>query len=348
MTRLTDIINPQDLQRGIHDGFIRTTGVDDLLLYTHTVQAVIDRSSWDNPAVRMARGIIVQGDTVIARPFPKFFNYHEPTAPKIGLDDIVSISDKMDGSLGILYHYNGEQRVATKGSLQAEQAIEATGMLRDMDVDWPADITPLVEIIYPENRIVINYGARRELCLIGAVSIADGTIYTPRQAHAMIEGWPTGQVAETRDNMRFGDVLSLPTRPNAEGWVVSGPGGMVKVKQEDYIRLHKIITGLSTVFVWEHLTNDGDLLNLLETIPDEMHNDVTKLWNNMIDQRNQLLSDIYHDFRNADKTDRRSFALSIHGSAHRSALFSLLDNNDEALYRYVNKLIVPQHKKFWG
>ncbi len=68
--------------------------------------------------------------------------------------------------------------------------------------------------------------------------------------------------------------LRLPPRPNAEGVVVHlvDSGVQVKIKQDDYLRLHRIAFSLSPKGVWEHLVaHGGDESELVAGIPDEFH-----------------------------------------------------------------------------
>jgi hypothetical protein len=44
---------------------------------------------------------------VIAKPFPKFFNYEEHTADEIP-NELFDVYEKMDGSLGICFYYEIE------------------------------------------------------------------------------------------------------------------------------------------------------------------------------------------------------------------------------------------------
>jgi RNA ligase len=62
---------------------------------------------------------------------------------------------------------------------------------------------------------------------------------------------------------------------NAEGFVVRfSNGDRMKIKGEEYLRLHKIMTNISTTGVWEHLSNGGDINELLKDVPDEFYNKV--------------------------------------------------------------------------
>ena len=78
------------------------------------------------------------------------------------------VFEKVDGSLGILHHFDGTWRAATKGAFNSPQArwIESRLALQDLSALTPGT-TYLVEAIYPENRIVVRYDTA-ELVLLAA------------------------------------------------------------------------------------------------------------------------------------------------------------------------------------
>ncbi|QAY70027.1 RNA ligase [Xylanimonas protaetiae] len=336
MTHLDDILDPIDLEQAIDGGFVRErTHPDDpalrILNYT-------ERAQYENvwtPATRNCRGLIHRDGYVVARPWAKFFNYGQHPDKALDLQAPVQVTDKMDGSLGILYWApDGEPAIATRGSFASEQAIHATQLLRTKYADWqPSDpwSTYLFEIVYPENRIVVDYGQRDDLVLLGAVDIETGAdAWLPNTE----PDWPGPRTtvfpAET-----LADALAMPPRPNAEGVVVLFEGDMrVKVKQDDYLALHRIITGLSERSVWEHLaSNGGTYTGLLESIPDEFHGWVTDKAEALRDRhaiafgaaqaRHEEILDVL-----GDGFERREYAAAAAESPHRALLFQLLDGRD--------------------
>jgi RNA ligase len=116
-----------------------------------------------NPTTRTCRGLIINSETyeVVARPFAKFFNYGEDKADKIGLDEMVTVSDKMDGSLGIMYWQPRAKQwaIATRGSFMSDQAVWATDWVQKYaDPEYfSRDYTYLYEILASWNRIVLEY-----------------------------------------------------------------------------------------------------------------------------------------------------------------------------------------------
>src|SRR5262249_10985093 len=157
-------------------------------------------------------------------------------APVISLDTPVEVTDKADGSLGIIYPTPDGYAVATRGSFTSDQAVRATEILRRRYPGWvpPEDHTVLVQIVYPENRIVIDYQGMEDLILLGAVHVPSGRTLPPAEV-----SW-TGPVVQTFPYATFGAALAAPARANREGLVVHVPatGQRVKVKYEEYLRLH--------------------------------------------------------------------------------------------------------------
>lgn len=253
MTYLFDYIDRGEFFTGEREGDIRVAfhPSEPLAIACYTHQVMKNRN-W-NPTVRKCRGLIWNHETleIVAIPFSKFFNQGEKEAYKPGEHEDFVVFDKLDGSLGILYPKpSGGYAVATKGSFTSEQALEGTKMWEaHIEADRifgsvtkvPKNLTPLFEIIYPENRIVVDYGGTSGLALIGLVDNRDGYSYHP----SMWWGWNGMTVNE------YPKVIA--DRPNAEGLVVWYPetDKRVKLKQQDYIEKHRVVTNLSEETVWD-------------------------------------------------------------------------------------------------
>lgn len=217
------------------------------------------------------RGLIYNTDTgeIVARPWRKFWNYGQPGSAQIPLDAQVQVTDKKDGSLGILYRVpigdssmiGDTWAVATRGSFTSDQALHATQVVQTKYKGWtPTDDTTtlLFEIVYKDNRIVLDYGDMDDLILLGSVDIEDGHTVGPEIAQAD-HRWP-GPAGETLYGGPFKDALELNmARPNREGYVIRrvgkhpNHGDMVKLKQVDYLALHRLIFSTSDTRLWEAL-----------------------------------------------------------------------------------------------
>lgn len=276
MAYMNDLFDPVDYRAMIDGGYIKERVHPDhptLRIVNYTEKCMWE-SVW-NEVTLQCRGIIYSSPsgTVIARPFAKFFNHGQKEAPLIELGESVVVTDKLDGSLGILYHATGvhEPSIATRGSFESDQAIWATQFFRE---NYPISKwipqygwTYLFEIIYPSNRIVVDYGAREDLVLLGAIDRESGR--SVQLKHAAV-GWP-GSVAETFPVHTFGEALALEPRPNVEGIVVHTVRSdvRVKIKQEDYLLLHRFMTRTTPKHVWEVLSAGQDPFEVFKEAPDE-------------------------------------------------------------------------------
>jgi len=276
--RVDDVFDPALYVEMEGAGMIRTQIHPSLPLAiaTYTKDCVVARC-W-NEVTLQCRGLIYNYETqeLLARPFPKFFNLGEPLAREDYEAD-VEVSDKLDGSLGIGYVWEGKLYIATKGSFASEQAVEANKILQETHPNWlpPEGLTPLFEIIYPENRIVLDYGQSRELRFLEAIDIETGKTFDwgsdDKGRDSVWISWPGRTVGFTGYQTLRQAVSALP-RENAEGFVVRylDTDERIKIKQQDYLDKHKMVFLLSQKTIWESLKN-GRFHEYKSGMPDEFH-----------------------------------------------------------------------------
>ena len=236
-------------------------------------------------------------------------------------------------SLGILHPSpDGNWAIATRGSFTSEQAVEGTKMLRERIAEGFSPrkgVTYLFEIIYPENRIVLDYGGRRELILLDAL-VTDSVDRLP-DGEAYVEACDWFERAEGhRSTLR--KLLTDPLRPNAEGWVAyTHDGRMVKVKQEDYVRKHRMISGLSEIAVWEAM-RDGTIVRLANEVPEEIQPWLIDVWQRLNNEADKIRSDALNAATRARAItflSRRDLALWVKATSTEPDLtFALLDGKD--------------------
>lgn len=111
--------------------------------YTEKVQY---ENLWDETLL-MCRGLVTDNEgNIIAKPFDKFFNIEEG---KFEPTENFEVYEKMDGSLGIVFWFQGQWVVATRGSFTSDQAIKARELLRKYNTDIMfRHLTYCFEIIY--------------------------------------------------------------------------------------------------------------------------------------------------------------------------------------------------------
>lgn len=323
---------------------VRKHPEEDLWIYDYTQNCQFEKK-W-TPETMMCRGLILDAEgNVIARPFDKFFNQGENgDTPHSG--NFVAY-DKMDGSMGIMYPHAGGTKLslATRGSFTSDQAIEGTKMLqRYLDNKAIKDSllriskydTYLFEILYPENRIVVDYGGKRELILLAIRGIEDGEI-TPGRSHVFKCVKPVDDFISPRDN--------------AEGVVLYYDDGfMEKVKYEEYVRLHRLVTGVTARRIWDILRNHQDdaLAELTTRVPEEFKDWVKKTTVDLLKKYNEVELYCSKIVNMVGKLpDRKSQAEVIMKSDYPGICFNILDgtNYEEALWRLLRPVAEKPFKE---
>lgn len=312
-------------------GHVYTREQDGLLLFNYSAAAQFE-DTW-TPFECMCRGLIINQSTgeIVARPFDKFFNWNQGGRKASG--HIVTVTEKIDGTLGILYRQRGDYRIATRGSFDGPQAIWATEFLRDYyDLAVPDHLTLLFEIIYPDNRHVVDYGNREDLILLAARNRHTGDYLPFFPDLVAIADANCFHLPRTFSFNRVEDLLALAGEidVHTEGWVVEfSDGSRWKIKGDRYLELHKTISGLSFKRVLvAHQT--GGLTSLLDVLPDTYIPTVLR-WVADINTRLSAAHERVHVlFNNAPKADRKTFAKWVmeHGPDDAACLFALWDKKD--------------------
>ena len=279
-----------NLRKAVKEDLVYEREFDGLYIYVYTQKCVRERA-W-NKVTTAARGLILDKDGhIIARPFNKFFNLFEvpSTEPKNLPKEPYCIWEKVDGSLGIVF-WNPLREcwdISTKGSLHSEQADFARENLlpryaKMLDEHVSHNTTVLTEIIYPTNRIVVNYGGIHELRLLAMRNIHTGKyenakrvleiVYKqigmmPAAGYGHMSAWDTPE--------RFAD---LKMQKNMEGWVIQFDGGFrVKVKNPWYLTIHRALDSKSLKRIIE-LVEGGEWRAFWESLPKELQKDFDDLY----------------------------------------------------------------------
>ena len=92
-----------------------------LRIYNYTHVAQYDSKIWGDGTIDYCCGLIVDAENnIIARPFMKFWNLNTifiPESQEVNLPNTTpTITEKIDGSTGLLWRYKGEYGIAFRGS----------------------------------------------------------------------------------------------------------------------------------------------------------------------------------------------------------------------------------------
>ncbi len=303
----------------------------DLLIYNYTQKTQFEQH-W-NEYTLMCRGLIVRPDgTIVARPFKKFFNLEQHQG-EIPLEPF-TVTGKEDGSLGMLYFVENEPYIATRGSFTSEQAIRANSLLQErfgaLRYLFKPENTYLFEIIYPANRIVVDYGSREDLILLAIIDTETGKEYDIRD----IPQWGPLSVVK-----HYTDITSLRAleESNKEGFVIRFESGLrLKVKFAEYIRLHRLLTQVNARVIWDLQRNNQSFDDLLERVPDEFYSWVIVTRNTLIKQYSTIEAhcrSVAYSVQHLPT--RKEQAAIVCKEQYSGIIFSMLDqkNYQDALWR---------------
>lgn len=337
------MINVNNLYKLKEQGLITIRPNEDNTLFIANYTSKVQYDKLWTDEIKQCRGLIFKSDgTIIARPFPKFFNLEEHQPEEIP-NEPFEVYEKLDGSLGILYFHKGHPKIATRGSFESEQAIKANQLLQKYEIIWNPNLTYLFEIIYPANRVVINYGKEEELVLLAVFDI-----YSGNEKDITYIDFP--YKVKKYDGIKDLSTIKDLQEDNKEGFVIKFTSGMrVKVKFDEYVRLHRILTQVSNKSIWEYLKDgDQDLNEILDRVPDEFYNYVKKIKEDLLAQFSDIEIRAIDCFisRPVDiirSGNRKEFALWAQTQKYPTLLFNILD--EKKLAPAIWKMIKPKYEK---
>lgn len=277
-------VNLDEFNKRVKSGHIRKQTLDNLTIWNYSAKCAYDQV-WDEYTT-FARGLITESDgTIHSRSFPKFWNLNEshgPTLAELPKEDPV-ITLKLDGFLGISYWHNGVRKVASRGSFTSEYAVWATQWLHANAPDWFTDraqclsnLTYVFEILYPFRRIVVDNSAKYGLILLAVIDPDTGIEMSRFQLEQLARALhlPVVSVFPTHTLRQCVDLGKIIKGTECEGFVAHYPstGLRVKIKGDDYCKIHKLVTRLTKRRIWEILAKDPET-NEVADVPAKVSDD---------------------------------------------------------------------------
>ncbi len=274
------------------------TSDDGRLVCFKYTEATAANADWDEVTLN-ARGIVFETATgkVVARPWHKFFNYHElfgehelskktleavkKAGLPLGMDGIPLMFDKIDGSLGIVFWYGGKWNVNTGCSFHSPQALWASRWLNDHMADKDAfapitqnyaiNYTHLFEIVWHLDKHPIRYEQDR-MVYLGAVDTATGQEMSSMgvcAAFALLFGASRPEEFEFSSLEKVEEICkTLPA--DHEGFVITWPSGFkLKMKGSAYLILMGFYDKCTDKYLWRSYDPN---LNIFHANVDAEHN----------------------------------------------------------------------------
>jgi RNA ligase len=119
----------------------------------------------------------------------------------------------------------------------------------------------------------------------------------------------------------------------------------MKIKGEEYVRLHRILTNISTTSIWDALRSGGNFSELLNRVPDEFDGWVRETIRGLNEDFSRIKEDHLKIFARLEEEclTRKDFAIRTKEYAYPSILFSMLDGRDYE--KYIWDLVKPDFAK---
>lgn len=356
---ILSISQKQKIEEFVNQGYVSKRlhlGNKKIAIYCYTSKAVrkFPPSQWSKE-LSMCRGLIILNDRyVAARPFSKFWDIENYDINELNKDNFIA-TDKIDGSLGILYRnpIGCSFSIATKGAFDSPQATRAIKILNGKYPDsifqfsrqpW-LDYTFLFEIIYPENKIIIDYRNREELVLLAAIHRDTGEELPYEKLK--IFGFPIPKIYKPKT---IEELLKIPDN-RREGFVLRFSSGLrVKLKYQNYKEKAKLINQCSNKFIWELLKRNeiSKLHSFLadKNIPQELREWINNEWGALQKQFNAI-EVLCQSFlmNHSEIKNQKQMAEIIKKSTYPAVCFAMY--NKKNYKDIIWKLIRPKEVKFF-
>jgi len=312
-----------------------------LSIYNYTNKCQYDKV-WDEVTLA-CRGLILGEDyQLVSRPFGKFFNMSELQPEQIP-NLPYEVFEKYDGSCLISYWCNGLLYWASRGSFTSDQAKWANEIWREKypkgDLILRRSYTYVAELIHPDNRIVVDYRDMKDIVFTAAIHTETGA----EKPLNDLPSWLTKAKEYAPAPIQW---LAKSEIENAEGFVVKFENNFrMKIKFEEYIRLHRIVTNITSYDIWETMKAGKSLEEILDRVPDEFMEwvrNTEKSLKNAFDTKREEAYKQYYDVILSPECskypeDRKVFAEQANKQKYAGLVFGIRDckNIDHKLWDMV-------------
>ena len=180
------------------------------------------------------------------------------------------------------------------------------------------------------------------LVCLGLQHVSNKSFVPPESSH-LIDHFMTPD----KYDITIDDALSH-NFDNKEGYVVITESGFrMKIKFKDYVKLHAVMTELTSRHIWEALRDDN-FHKILEIVPDEMYDWVHKVHEEIMNDYKKIEDAATKEFESLyrEEETRKQNALAFVESKYENILFAMMDNKQWAIEKEIWKLIKPKRKLF--
>ncbi len=280
--------------------------------------------------VQQCRGIVLdaaQNWQIVSYPYDKFFNYGETHAVTIDWNS-ATVYEKLDGSLMVLYFYQGQWRVQSSGTADASGNVQRFG-ITFADLFWRVwhelgytlpenlDYCFIFELMTPYNRVVVRH-TQNKLVLHGVRHVKTLEEESP-QVWADRLGWQrvVSYPLQTWDEIHHAAQTLDPM--DSEGYIVCDRHfNRIKVKSPQYVAMSHLRSQFSTRKFLEIIrNNEGE--EFLSYYPEW-----TELYFRVQQQYEDFVQEIDRVYRQYQAIElQKDFAIAVKDLPYSGVLFLL-------------------------
>jgi RNA ligase len=325
----------------------QTHNIYDLIVWNYT-QKVQYEGLWDDVS-KNCRGLITNSKgKIVSRCIPKFWNMEELNPNDIPNEPFEAFM-KMDGSYISLFFYENEWIFASRGSFNSDQAVLAKKVFNKKYADvvnLDKNINMIFELVGPDNRIVVSY-PKNDLVLLTSYDALSG-----EELNIYSDGFNGFTRVKKYDGINDYRAIKESISDDEEGMVVRfiNSGMRMKIKGANYVILHRIITNVSSLTIWEHLSKNEDLEKLLLNVPDEWFQWVRKTADSLNSRYSEIEKQALEEYQRImnmyTNISKKWFAQEAKKSNLRAILFKQYDGKpySEIIWKMIRpEFIKPFH-----
>jgi len=296
---------------------------------------------WDlyNGFYQECRSIVIdiEKEEIVLSPFKKFKNLNEGVdnhidiiTDKINNAKCIEITNKLDGSMQSSRDYYG--KIIMSGS----QSIDVNNSWRLQDgynmlinqsnyvqmIKDNSDYTFIFEYITLKDAHVVNYQKEDEgLYLLGMRNVYTGEqlSYCEVKTYSDKYSVPMTKIF----NKTFDEVIKDTKKYKShemEGYVMNIDGHLLKIKCDDYVRIHKILSNISSInLIIQHIA-DNTFDDLVSKVPESYRQRVMKIANLVFDYIKKANQEIDNYFIKSPKENRKEFMLWLEENVPKEML----------------------------
>ena len=290
-------------------------------------------------------------EELVLTPFKKFRNLNEceensieNIKKKIEIAKSIEITDKLDGSMQSARWYDNKVIMSGSQALNKSESwrlADGYNMLTTnknyvtMLKDY-SDYTFIFEYISLKDAHVVLYDKSQEgLYLIGVREVETGNQLSYKDVLGLAKKYDvkcTKLYDKTLDEVM--SELTVYKAYEKEGFVMNIDGHMVKIKCDDYVNIHRILSNISSINLIIQKISEDQFDDLISKVPESYRDRVMNVANiifNYINETDRIVKELYET---ADKADKKTFMIWV-------------DNNVDNKFRgYLKNIYVGRENNY--